>query len=78
MKEENPIKSEISSCPEAYPFIAQYWKFHTEPLKNENERPPITYDYGRFTTADYTVNPFYKNISKLFDFKKIENEISNF
>lgn len=79
MKEENnPIEREISSHPEAYPFIAHYWKFHVESQESMTELPPIKYNYGRFTTMDYRANPFYKSISKLFDFKKIENELPNF
>ncbi len=79
MKEENnPIEREISSHPEAYPFIAHYWKFHVEPIREKEEMPPIAYNYGKFSMRDYRSTPFYKTISKLFDFKKIENEISNF
>ena len=76
-KESNPIKREISSHPEAYPFIAHYWKFHAEPIREE-ETPPIAYNYGTFSMMDYRSTPFYKTISKLFDFKTIGNEIPNF
>ena len=79
MKEDyNPIKEEIQKFPQAYPFIAHYWKFHIESKDSENESKPVLYNYGTFNTTCYITNSFYKCISKLFDFNNIENDIQNF
>lgn len=79
MKEDsedfNPIKEEIANRPEAYPFIAHFWKFHIESCDKTDVQKPVYSHYGRFTTVSYLSTSFYKYISKLFDFNKIENEI---
>lgn len=79
MKEDiedfNPIKEEIANHPETYPFIAHFWKFHIESPNKKDDAKPIYSNYGQFTTVSYLSNPFYKYISKLFDFNKIENEL---
>lgn len=65
---ENFIAKEYKENPQFYPFITAYWEYHMQAIESDPMNDFIQYNYGSIRTLGYYGFPFYKSISKQFDF----------
>ncbi|UOX34309.1 hypothetical protein LXD69_02045 [Flavobacterium sediminilitoris] len=67
LKEE--IRVSLKNDANKFPFIAQFWEIEIYG-KNNIETNPI--NFGHYKTKTHTSTYFYKAISKIIDFSKLD------
>lgn len=64
------LKNNIEQNPEQYPFVAQFWDISIQDNKLLEEKYLVT--FGHLGTKSSHSYSFYKPLSKIIDFSKID------
>jgi len=64
------LKELLKESPQDFPFLAQYYEFQIDKLKTSE----LKYlEFGKYNSISLFSKTFYRPISRIIDFSKIEN-----